>query len=48
VNTPASNSQRVITGHFGVLALTLRRAGYAWRVVDEQGRTLGAGHGACR
>lgn len=48
VNASASNSQQVIAGHFGVLALTLRHAGYAWRFVDEQGRTRGSGRGACR
>lgn len=48
VGGPASNSQSVIAGHFGALALMLRRGGYAWRFVDERGRTRAADSAVCR
>lgn len=48
VDSPHSNSQWVVQGHFGVMAATLRDRGWSWRFIDEQGRSLAAGRGSCR
>jgi hypothetical protein len=34
--------------HFGVLALTLRPAGYSWRFLRTDGGRGDSGHGTCR
>ena len=47
--TPKPGSLRRSTGTFGVLALTLRPAGYSWRFVPEPGRSFtDSGSAACR
>jgi hypothetical protein len=44
---PARNSQRRVTGVFGVLELTLHRHAYAWRFVAVGGKVLDRGRAAC-
>jgi acid phosphatase type 7 len=47
--TPKPGSLRRSTGTYGVLALTLRPAGYSWRFVPEPGRSFtDSGSAACR
>jgi hypothetical protein len=45
--TVRPNSEVRIAGRFGVLALTLRPDGYAWRFVGVSGRVLDAGSAPC-
>jgi hypothetical protein len=45
---PAANSQKFITGEYGVLALTLYPDHYAWEFVPAGGSQGDAGSGECR
>ena len=45
---PAANSQKFITGEYGVLALTLYPDHYAWEFMPAGGSQSDAGSGECR
>jgi hypothetical protein len=45
---PAANSQKFITGEFGVIALTLYPDHYAWQFVPAGGNQSDSGSGECR
>ena len=42
-STPEANSQKRITGTFGVVRLILRPQAYLWRFIDTSGNVLDSG-----
>jgi PKD repeat protein len=44
---PRANSEKIVTGAYGVLKLTLDAASYSWQFISTTGQTLDSGTTAC-